>query len=82
MQLLTTRCLIPQAATSAGPLARAAGSLQTQAPLPPLVHLPHSELRVSRLRPTVQWAGLAGWDSVGWGGFGPWKGLTLPLTCP
>ena len=34
----------PQAATSAGPLARAAGSLQTQAPLPPLVHLPHSEL--------------------------------------
>lgn len=65
MQLLTTWRLIPQAASSAGPLARAAESLQTQAPLPLLAHLPHSEPQVSCLWPTVQRAGLAGWDSVG-----------------
>ena len=63
--LLTTRRLIPQAASSAAPLARAAESLQTQAPLPLLAHLPHSEPQVSCLWPTVQQAGLAGWESVG-----------------
>ena len=63
--LLTTRHLIPQAASSAGPLAWAAESLETQAPLPLLAHLPHSEQQVSCFWPTVQQAGLAGWDSVG-----------------
>lgn len=54
-----------QAATSAGPVARAAGPVQTQAYCLLWFTCPVRNPRVSRLWPTVQCAGLAGWDSVG-----------------